>query len=113
LEKPEFEKSKPFHVAASVEYGPGSTTSKSIITKTTGNIVIVFQQAVNSQPETTSPFDSFVHVIDGEAVVTIDDDTYTLQEGHAIIIPAHTRRSIRANEKFKMLVTVIKSGYEE
>jgi quercetin dioxygenase-like cupin family protein len=33
--------------------------------------------------------------------------------GEGIIIPAHARHHFIANEQFKMISTVIKSGYED
>ena len=36
-----------------------------------------------------------------------------VEAGQAIIIPAHAQNRIRANKRFKMLSTVIKSGYDD
>jgi quercetin dioxygenase-like cupin family protein len=36
-----------------------------------------------------------------------------LKLGEGIIIPAHAKHGFNANEQFKMISTVIKSGYEE
>ncbi len=62
--------------------------------------------------EKISPFDTFIQVIEGRAEVVIDDKSNLLETGSSIIIPAHTRNTIKANERFKMISTVIKSGYE-
>jgi len=40
---------------------------------------------------------------------TISKDVF----GEGIIIPAHSYHHFNANEQFKMLSTVIKSGYED
>lgn len=45
--------------------------------------------------------------------MSIDDQIHILQTGQAMIIPAHARHIITANIRFKMISTVIKSGYEE
>jgi len=63
--------------------------------------------------EKTSPFDSFAQVIDGSAQITINKEVHVLQLGEGITIPAHACNSIKANQRFKMLLTTIKSGYEE
>lgn len=60
-----------------------------------------------------SPFDTFIQIIEGKAEIIIDDKTTILKTGEAIIIPAHSKNTIIANERFKMLSTVIKSGYED
>ena len=62
--------------------------------------------------EKTSPFDTFVQIIEGRAEIVIDGKSNTLQSGQGIIIPAHLSNIIKANERFKMISTVIKSGYE-
>ena len=54
-----------------------------------------------------------IQVIDGKAELIIDDKSHLLETGQSIIIPAHFRNTIKANVRFKMLSTIIKSGYEE
>lgn len=62
--------------------------------------------------EKISPFDTFAQIIDGQAEVVIDGVSKMLDTGQSIIIPAHTSNIIKANERFKMITTIIKSGYE-
>lgn len=54
----------------------------------------------------------FVQIIDGTAKVCISDKHYQLGLGQGIVIPAHAAYSLNANEQFKMISTIIKSGYE-
>jgi quercetin dioxygenase-like cupin family protein len=63
--------------------------------------------------ERSSPFDTFIQVIDGKAEIIIHGKSNMLNTGQSIIIPAHASNSIKANVRFKMLSTIIKSGYEE
>jgi quercetin dioxygenase-like cupin family protein len=62
--------------------------------------------------EKISPFDNFIQIIEGSAEIVIDGTPNVLQTGSAIIIPAHSSNYIKANERFKMISTIIKSGYE-
>lgn len=62
--------------------------------------------------EKSSPFDTFIQIIDGEAEVEINKKKFKLGLGEGIVIPAHSRHCIHATEQFKMISTVIKSGYE-
>jgi quercetin dioxygenase-like cupin family protein len=62
--------------------------------------------------EKTSPFDTFAQIIDGRAEIVIDGKSNLLDTGQSIIIPAHAPNTIIANERFKMILTIIKSGYE-
>lgn len=96
-----------------IEYLPNAVVSKTIIKKTTGNITATSMATGEELGEKTSPFDIYVQIIDGAAEVMIDDKKIALQLGEGIIIPAHAKHSFNANEQFKMITTVIKSGYEE
>jgi quercetin dioxygenase-like cupin family protein len=62
--------------------------------------------------EKTSPFDSFVQIVEGKAEIVIDKIPKMLQSGQAIIVPAHSPHFIKPNGRFKMIISVIKSGYE-
>lgn len=109
----EFEKLKEHIIVEIVEYMPNAILSKTIIEKTTGNITVSSLDMGQRLTETTNPFDMFIQVIDGAAEVFIDDKKYLLRTGNGIVIPAHSSHCINANEQFKMISTVIKSGYED
>lgn len=107
------EKSKVHIIIEIIEYVPNAVVSKTIIKKTTGNITATSIASGEELSERTSPFDTYVQIIDGAAEVIIGDKSFSIQLGEGIIIPAHTRHSFNANEQFKMITTVIKSGYED
>lgn len=109
----ELEKSKVHIVVEIIEYMPNAVVSKTIIKKTTGNVTVSSFDAGEELSEKTSPFDNYVQIIDGAAELTIDDKEYKLKLGEAIIIPAHAKHHFNANVQFKMISTVIKSGYED
>jgi quercetin dioxygenase-like cupin family protein len=109
---PEIEKSRPHILIEIIEYVPNSVVAKTIIRKTTGNISVVAIDTGEILAEKISPFDTFIQVIEGTAEVLIDNISNILHTGQAIIIPAHTANLVKANERFKMISTIIKSGYE-
>ncbi|MFY7741928.1 MAG: cupin domain-containing protein [Flavobacterium sp.] len=92
---------------------PNAIVSKTIIKKTTGNITVSSFDAGEELDEKTSPFDMYIQIIDGVAELTINNKKLKLKLGEGIIIPAHSNHHFNANEQFKMISTVIKSGYEE
>jgi quercetin dioxygenase-like cupin family protein len=96
-----------------IDYVPHSVLSRTIIKKTTGNITVSSFAAGEELAEKTSPFDNYIQIIDGSAEISIDGKTYQLKLGQGIIIPAHAKHSFNADKKFKMISTVIKSGYED
>jgi len=112
MDTSEVEKGKAFIIVEIIEYVPNSVVSKTIIKKTTGNITAVSIDSGEAMTEKTIPFDTFVQIIDGKAEVVIDGVSAFLSTGESIIIPAHASNIVRANERFKMTSTIIKSGYE-
>lgn len=113
IEKPELEKSISHIVVEIIEYMPNAVLSKTIIKKLSGNITVTSFDAGEELAEKISPFDTYIQIIDGTAELTIDNKKYKLKLGDGIIIPAHARHRFNANEQFKMIATVIKSGYED
>lgn len=111
-EDKELDKSEMFIIVEIIEYVPNSVVIKTILEKTTGNINAVSFDSGEGFAEKTSPFDTFIQVIEGKAEIIIDSKPHHLTTGQSIIIPAHTRNLIKANERFKMISSVIKSGYE-
>jgi len=95
-----------------IEYVPNSIVSRTILKKTTGNVSLMSLDTGEALTEKISPFDTFLQIIDGRAEVTIDGVKHSLETGQGIIIPAHKSQIISANERFKMISTVIKSGYD-
>lgn len=112
MQAKEIEKSKIHILIEIIEYVPNSVVSKTIIRKITGNISVVAIDTGEALAEKISPFDTFVQIIEGAAEVVIDNQPNVLHTGEGIIIPAHTSNIVKANGRFKMIVTVIKSGYE-
>jgi len=110
---PELEKLKKHIIVQVIEYVPNSVLSKTIIKRITGNVTLTSFDAGEELPEKTSPFDTFVQIIDGTAELTINDKVFTLDLGEGIVIPAHAMHHFHANQQFKMIATVIKSGYED
>jgi len=109
----ELAKGTPHIIVEILEYVPNSILIKTIIKKTTGNITVSSLDAGEELTEKTLPFDSFIQIIDGTAEVIINQKKYKLRLGEGIIIPAHSAHCFNANEQFKMISTVIKSGYED
>jgi quercetin dioxygenase-like cupin family protein len=108
----ELEKSKAVIIVGIIEYVPNAVLIKTIIKKSTGNISIMSLDTGEGLTEKISPFDTFAQIIDGKAEIVIDGVSNMLETGEGIILPAHRPNIFRANERFKMILTVIKSGYE-
>ena len=113
IESSELEKGKTHIIVEIIEYMANAVVSKTIIKKTTGNVTISSFDAGEELDEKISPFDTYIQIIDGTAEITINDKVFKLKLGEGIVIPAHANHHFNANEQFKMISTVIKSGYED
>jgi quercetin dioxygenase-like cupin family protein len=109
----ELEKEKTFIIVEIIEYVSNAVLIKTIIKKTTGNVSAVSFDTGEVLSEKSSAYDTFIQIIDGKAEIVIDGNSKMLNTGEGIVIPAHSRNSIIANERFKMISTVIKSGIDE
>jgi mannose-6-phosphate isomerase-like protein (cupin superfamily) len=108
----EIEKAKSHIIVEIIEYVPNAVVIKTIIKKSTGNISIMSFDSGEGLTEKTSPFDTFAQIIEGQAEIVIDNVSSHLVSGQGIIIPAHLSNFIKPNGRFKMIQTIIKSGYE-
>lgn len=113
IKNTEIIKSTPLIIVEIVEYLPNAVVSKTIVKKTTGNVTVSSVAAGEELAEKISPFDIFIQIIDGETELTINKKLYKLRLGEGIVIPAHARHCFDASIPFKMISTVIKSGYED
>ena len=91
-----------------VEYQDGSVVSKEIIKKEAGTVTLFAFDKGQGLSEHTAPFDALVNIVDGQAEVTISGKLFIVKEGETIIMPANKPHSLKAMEKFKMLLVMIK-----
>ena len=107
----ELEKSKVHITVELVEYVHNSVVIKTILKKTSGNISLMSFDG-EGLTGITSPFDTFTQIVDGYAEIVISGISNLLQTGQSIVIPAHSPYYVKSTDRFKMIQTVIKSGYE-
>jgi len=108
----ELEKSMSHIIVEIIEYMANAVVIKTIIKKSTGNISVMSFDSGEGLTEKTSPFDTFSQIIEGNAEIVIDNISHILGAGQGIVIPAHSPNFIKPNGRFKMIQTIIKSGYE-
>ena len=106
----EFEKSKVFSFNESIDYSDGGIVSKTVLKKQTGNISLFSFAKGEALSEHTAPFDAMIMVVDGRGEVIIGGKSFILNAGETIIMPANITHAVNAVEKFKMVLTMIKSS---
>ena len=112
MDTKEIEKSLAHITVEIIEYVTNSVVIKTILKKSTGNISVMSFDSGEGLIEKTTAFDTFIQIIDGNAEIVIDGQSNFLQTGQSIVVPAHTPNFVNPNGRFKMIQTVIKSGYE-
>ena len=91
-----------------VTYQEGSVVSRQIIKADAGNVTLFAFDAGQELSEHRAPFDALVHVLEGEAEIRISGQPYTVSAGDAIVMPANEPHAVKAEKKFKMLLTMIR-----
>jgi quercetin dioxygenase-like cupin family protein len=92
-----------------VTYQDMAVVSKTLIQKKTGTVTLFAFDRGQGLSEHTAPFDAIVLVLDGEAEIIISGHPHRLTQGEMIIMPAHEPHALRAEKRFKMMLTMIKS----
>lgn len=95
--------------AGMIDYQDDSVVSKTIIEKKTGTVTLFSFDQGQGLSEHTAPFDALVHVVDGEAEITISGVPYRLGAGEMIVMPAGEPHALDAVKRFKMILTMIRS----
>lgn len=106
----EIEKGSTHILIELIEYEHNAIVSKSIMKKATGSIDAMAFESGEGLNEKISPFDTFVQNIDGSAIIEIEGKATILHTGNGILIPANKPSHIKPNGRFKLILTVIKSG---
>jgi len=104
-----FDSKKIFKLAEVVDYQDGSIVSKEIVKGETGNVTLFAFDKGQGLSEHTVPFDALVNVLDGQAQVIISGESFEPKAGDTIIMPANEPHSLKAVDRFKMMLIMIKT----
>ncbi len=91
-----------------IQYADGSVVSKTILDKKVGTITLFAFDAGQGLSEHQAPYDAVVQIIDGNGLLNIGGKDIDVSAGQIIVMPANVPHSVTANEKFKMLLTMIR-----
>ncbi|MFX1435098.1 MAG: cupin domain-containing protein [Promethearchaeota archaeon] len=92
-----------------LDYQEGSVVSRTLIEKNEGTVTLFSFDKDQGLSEHTAPFDALVNVIDGKVKITISKKDYILNKGQMIIMPANEPHALKALERFKMMLIMIKA----
>lgn len=103
------EHSKVQKLSEMVDYQDGTIVSKTLINKDKGTVTIFAFDKDQTLSEHTAPFDALLQALDGEVEVLISGKKYHLTTGEMILMPANVPHAVKAVEKFKMMLIMIKA----
>ena len=102
-------KIKATELTGMVEYQKEAVVSSTLIDKETGTVTLFAFDRGQGLSEHTAPFDAMVCILDGEAEITISGKSYPVKEGEMLIMPADEPHGLKAVERFKMMLIMIRS----
>jgi len=100
---------QPQNLEGLVEYAQDSIVSKTILDKPVGTITLFAFDEGQKLSEHTAPYDAVVQVLDGRGQLTIGGTPVTVAAGQIVIMPGNVPHSVTADERFKMLLTMIRA----
>ena len=92
-----------------VNYQDAAVVSRQVTKAEAGNVTLFAFDQDQGLSEHTAPFDALVHILEGEAQVSISGKPFDLRTGDAILMPANEPHALKATRKFKMLLTMIRA----
>jgi quercetin dioxygenase-like cupin family protein len=91
------------------DYQEGAVVSREIVRKPAGNVTFFAFDEGQGLSEHTAPFDALVQVVEGGVEITISGKPHRLQGGEMILMPAGQPHALKALNRFKMILTMIRS----
>ncbi|MGQ9615502.1 MAG: cupin domain-containing protein [Spirochaetota bacterium] len=107
-ESPEKYLAKVIGINDLIDYQEGSVVSRQIISKDAGTVTLFAFDEGEGLSEHTAPYDALVYVYNGEAMVRISGNPFTVKSGELLIMPAHKPHELKAVKRFKMMLVMIR-----
>lgn len=98
-----------FDLQEMLDYQEGSVVSRTIINKEIGTVTLFSFDKDEGLSEHTTPFDALVYIFDGEAEISISKQSQIVRKGQMIIMPANKPHALKALDRFKMMLVMIKA----
>ena len=98
-----------FSLSGLVNYQDGSVVSRVVLKREKGNVTIFAFDEGQGLSEHTSPFDALVQAVEGEAEITVSGKPIAVKTGDVVLLRAEKPHAVKANTRFKMVLTMIRS----
>jgi quercetin dioxygenase-like cupin family protein len=101
-------KNMKFKLVEQINYQDGAVVSKEVLKNTSGTVTLFAFDQGQGLSEHKTPFEALVQIVDGEAEVTINGQVNILKTGEMIYMPAKVIHALKASQRFKMLLIMLK-----
>jgi len=92
-----------------VDYQAGAVVSRTILKKDAGSVTVFAFDRGQALSEHTVPYDALVLLVDGRGEITVGGTPHELGEGDTILMPANVPHAVRALERFKMALIMLRA----
>jgi quercetin dioxygenase-like cupin family protein len=92
-----------------VDYQEGRVISRTLAQNSVMSLTLFAFDAGEGLSTHSAGGDAFVHILDGEALITIDSKENLVRTGQVIVMPANVPHSVHATQRFKMLLGVCRT----
>jgi len=99
---------EPTRLTDLIEYQEAAVVSRTLVDKKAGTVTLFAFDRNQGLSEHTAPYDALVQIVEGEAEVTISGKAHLVKEGEVIIIPANEPHSLKAVNRFKIVLTMVR-----
>ncbi len=107
-DKPQVPFAESLNLSSLVDFAPGSIVSRTLLENKAGTITIFSFDEGQGLSEHTAPFDAFVQIVEGAGEFRIGEKTVIAKKGEILVMPANVPHAVKAGERFKMLLTMLR-----
>ncbi len=100
---------KAVELAKLVDYSQGAIVSRTLAENAAGTVTLFAFDEGQGLSEHSAPYDALVQVLDGKAELIIGGKSVPASAGKLVIMPADVPHAVRAPQKFKMLLTMLRA----
>jgi quercetin dioxygenase-like cupin family protein len=96
-------------LATLADYGEGAIVSRTLAKGPAGTLTVFAFDKGQELSEHSTPFDAYVTVLDGETLLVIGGNEVRAKTGETVRMPAHIPHAVKAPDRFKMLLVMLKN----
>ncbi|MDY0058647.1 MAG: cupin domain-containing protein [Myxococcota bacterium] len=98
----------PTVLADAVAYLPGAVVSRTLAKSPAGTLTLFAFDEGQELSEHSAPFDAYVQILDGIALLTIGGQLVRTAAGETVRMPANVPHAVQGEGRFKMLLVMIR-----